>query len=358
MKNGISHSIDVVEAPASKINSVDFDNLIFGNVFTDHMMECDYVNGQWQNPVIKPYGPIQLEPSAKVFHYGQAIFEGMKAFKDDEDQVWLFRPEANIDRFNKSSVRLAIPEFPKEMFLEGLETLLNLDREWIKNGQGNSLYIRPFVIATEPGVSASPSKTYKFMIICSPAKAYYSGEVRVVFAEKFSRAANGGVGFAKAAGNYGAQFYPTNLAKEEGFQQIIWTDANTHEFLEEAGTMNIFFRVGDTLLTAPTSDRILDGVTRKSVIALAEENNIPIEVRRVTVKEIVEAARTGELKEIFGAGTAATINPIKGFGHMGERFELPEQQESYAKFFKTKLMDIQYNRSEDKFGWRHLVEKR
>lgn len=196
------------------------------------------------------------------------------------------------------------------------------------------------------------------MIICSPAKAYYSGEVRVVFAEKFSRAANGGVGFAKAAGNYGAQFYPTNLAKEEGFQQIIWTDANTHEFLEEAGTMNIFFRVGDTLLTAPTSDRILDGVTRKSVIALAEENNIPIEVRRVTVKEIVEAARTGELKEIFGAGTAATINPIKGFGHMGERFELPEQQESYAKFFKTKLMDIQYNRSEDKFGWRHLVEKR
>lgn len=358
MKNGLPHAIDVVEAQASKIDSVDFDNLVFGNVFTDHMMMCDYEDGKWQTPSIQPYGTIQLEPSAKVFHYGQAIFEGMKAFKDDEDQVWLFRPEDNFKRFNKSSVRLAIPEIPKEIFFEGLETLLNLDRDWIKKGFGNSLYIRPFVIATEPGVSASPSKTYKFMIICSPAKAYYSGDVRVVFAEKFSRAADGGVGYAKAAGNYGAQFYPTNLAKEEGYQQIIWTDANTHEYLEEAGTMNIFFRVGDKLLTAPTSDRILDGVTRKSVIALAEEFDIPLEVRRVKVKEIVEAAEKGELKEIFGAGTAATINPVKGFGHEGKKFELPELQDSYANFFKTKLMNIQYNKSEDKFGWRYFVKEK
>lgn len=357
MKNGLPHAIDVVEAKTSKIDAVDFENLVFGNVFTDHMMICDYVDGEWQNPVIKPYGPIELEPSAKVFHYGQAIFEGMKAFKDDQDQVWLFRPEDNFKRFNKSSVRLAIPEFPKEFFFEGLETLLNLDRDWIKKGFGNSLYIRPFVIATEPGVSASPSKTYKFMIICSPAKAYYSGEVRVVFAEKFSRAADGGVGYAKAAGNYGAQFYPTNLAKEEGYQQIVWTDANTHEYLEEAGTMNIFFRVGDKLITAPTSDRILDGVTRKSVITLAEEHGISIEVRRVKVQEIVEAAEKGELKEIFGAGTAATINPVKGFGHQGKKFELPEMDDSYASFFKKELMNIQYNKTEDKYGWRHLVKE-
>lgn len=356
MKN-VPLAIDVVEAKASRIDSVDFENLIFGNVFADHMMECDFKDGQWQNPVIKPYGPIQLDPSAKVFHYGQAIFEGMKAFKDDEDQVWLFRPEANIERFNISSKRLAIPEFPKEVFLEGLKTLLNLDRDWIKKGFGNSLYIRPFVIATEPGVSASPSKTYKFMIICSPAKAYYSGEVRVFFADKYSRAADGGVGYAKAAGNYGAQFYPTNLAKEEGYQQIVWTDASTHEYLEEAGTMNIFFRVGDKLLTAPTSDRILDGVTRRSVIALAEEYNIPVEVRRVKVTEIVEAAKKGELKEIFGAGTAATINPVKGFGNKGEKYELQDQEDSYASFFKKKLMEIQYNKAEDKFGWRMLVEK-
>ena len=356
MKN-IPHAIDVVEAKSSRIDSVDFDNLIFGNVFADHMMECDYIDGQWQNPVVKPYGPIQLDPSAKVFHYGQAIFEGMKAFKDDEDQVWLFRPEANIDRFNKSSVRLAIPEFPKELFLEGLETLCNLDRDWVKNGAGNSLYIRPFVIATENGVSASPSKSYKFMIICSPAKSYYSGEVRVLFSEKFSRAADGGVGYAKAAGNYGAQFYPTNLAKEEGFQQIVWTDANSHEYLEEAGTMNIFFRVGDKLLTAPTSDRILDGVTRKSVLTLAKEYGIEAEVRRIKVSEIVEAAEKGELKEIFGSGTAATINPVRGFGSKGNKYELPQLEDSYASFFKKKLMEIQYNKTEDKFGWRYLVKK-
>lgn len=195
------------------------------------------------------------------------------------------------------------------------------------------------------------------MIICSPAKAYYSGEVRVVFAEKFSRAADGGVGYAKAAGNYGAQFYPTNLAKEEGFQQIVWTDANSHEYLEEAGTMNIFFRVGDKLLTAPTSDRILDGVTRRSVLTLAEEFGIDAEVRRITVSEIVEAAEKGELKEIFGSGTAATINPVRGFGHHGRKFELPQLENSYAAFFKKKLMEIQYNKAEDKFGWRYLVKK-
>ena len=358
MENGLSQELEIKKAPTSKINSVDFENLVFGNIFTDHMMVCDYENGAWKNPEIKPYGPIELEPSARVFHYGQAIFEGMKAFKDDKDQVWLFRPEENIDRFNRSSERLAIPAFPKEIFMTGLEELLNLDREWIKKGFGNSLYIRPFVIATEPGVSASPSGQYKFMIICSPAKAYYSGEVRVVFAEEFSRSANGGVGYAKAAGNYGAQFYPTNLAKAQGFQQVVWTDASTHEFLEEAGTMNVFFRVGDTLLTAPISDRILDGVTRKSVIALAEANNIPHEIRRVTVKEIVEAAEKGELKEMFGSGTAATINPIKGFGYKGKKYEIPDQPDSYAELFKRKLMDIQYNKSEDPFGWRHLVEKK
>ena len=357
MKNGLTQELNIQKASASKIDSVDFDNLAFGNIFTDHMMVCDYKDGEWTNPKVVPYGPIELEPSARVFHYGQAVFEGMKAFKDEDDQVWLFRPQENFERLNRSSKRLAIPEFPTSLFFEGLEALLNLDRDWIKKGFGNSLYIRPFVIATEAGVAASPSNEYKFMIICSPAKSYYSGEVRVVFAEKFSRAANGGVGYAKAAGNYGAQFYPTNLAKEEGFQQIIWTDANTHEYLEEAGTMNIFFRVGDKLITAPISDRILDGVTRKSVITLAEENNIPVEVRRVTVKEIVEAAKKGELKEIFGSGTAATINPISGFGHNGEKFELPEMEDSYAKLFKSRLLNIQYNMAEDKFGWRYLVKK-
>ena len=355
MKNDATIDIDVVRAPSSKIASIDFENLKFGHTFTDHMMTCDFEDGQWQSPKIVPYGPISLEPSAKVFHYGQAVFEGMKAYKDDDDKIWMFRPDENFKRINKSAKRLAIPEFPEEYFFNALETLLKLEKDWIKKGFGNSLYIRPFVIATEPGVLASPGTTYKFMIICSPAKSYYNGEVRVKFSESYSRAADGGVGFAKAAGNYGAQFYPTNLAKEEGYQQIIWTDANSHEYLEEAGTMNIFFRINDTLITSPTNDRILDGITRKSLMTLAKEYNIAVEERKVPVKEIVQAAKDGTLKEIFGTGTAAVINPISGFGYKGEKHELPKLSESYATFFKDKLMKIQYNLAEDKFGWRHLV---
>lgn len=355
MKSDTS-ALEIMRSPTSKLDDTNFGKLLFGEIFTDHMMECDYENGQWQTPRIRPYGPIEFMPSAKVFHYGQAVFEGMKAFKDEEDRIWLFRPDENFRRINKSGVRLAIPEFPEKYFFSGLEELLRLDRDWIKPGFGNSLYIRPFVIATEECVSASPSTKYKFMIICSPAQAYYSGEVRVQISDKFSRAADGGVGFAKAAGNYAAQFYPTRLAHEAGYQQIIWTDANTHQYLEEAGTMNVFFRIGDNLITAPTSDRILDGVTRKSLITLAEECNISVEVRRINVSEVLEAARNGELKEIFGSGTATVINPIAGFGYKEEKFELPKLEDSYARFFKDKLMKIQYNQAEDKYGWRYEVK--
>ncbi|WP_299213001.1 branched-chain amino acid aminotransferase [uncultured Dokdonia sp.] len=348
--------MNITKAEKSKIEEVDFNNLTFGSVFSDHMFFCDYKNGAWQEPQIAPYGPISIDPSAKVFHYGQAVFEGMKAFKDDHGATWLFRPEQNWERINKSSERLAMPAFPKEIFFEGLKTLLHLDNDWIKPGNGNSLYIRPFVIATQPGVSASPSDQYRFMIICAPAQAYYSGEVSVLFAEEYSRAADGGVGFAKAAGNYASQFYPTNLAKEKGYQQIVWTDANSHQYLEEAGTMNVFFRVGDTLLTAPNNDRILDGVTRKSIIQLAKDAGIHVDVRRVSVSEIVNAATSGELKEIFGAGTAAVIVPFKSFGHQGKDYDLPSQEDSYAARFKKALKDIQYNRAADPHGWRYEVK--
>lgn len=346
----------ITRRESSKIHEVDFNNLAFGSQFTDHMFQCEFVNGAWQEPEIVPYGPMSIEPSSKVFHYGQAVFEGMKAFKDDAGKTWLFRPEENWERINKSSARLAIPEFPKEHFFEGLETLLKLDNDWIKPGDGNAMYIRPFVIATQNGVSASPSDQYKFMIICAPAQSYYSGEVSVLFAEKYSRAADGGVGYAKAAGNYAAQFYPTNLAKESGYQQIIWTDANTHEYLEEAGTMNVFFRVGDTLLTAPNNDRILDGVTRKSLIQLAQDAKITVEVRQVSVSEIVTAANEGTLKEIFGVGTAAVVVPFKSFGHKGKDYELTAQDDSYAEHFKKALKDIQYNRAPDVHNWTYEVK--
>ena len=347
-----SSHIEIIPIKTSKIDSVDFNNLNFGRVFTDYMFECDYTNGAWQTPVIKPYGPITIDPSARVFHYGQAVFEGMKAYKDDNDDLFLFRPMDNFIRINKSAERLAMPAFPEDYFFEGLTKLLKLEQHWVKKGFGNSLYIRPFVVATQPAISASPSEDYKFMIILSPAQSYYAGEVRVVFAEQYSRSANGGVGFAKAAGNYAAQFYPTSLAHKEGFQQIIWTDADTHEYLEEAGTMNIFFRINDTLVTAPTNDRILDGITRKSIIQLAKDHNIDVEVRRVSVAEIKKAAQQNTLKEIFGSGTAAVINPISGFSHGGEKFELPNLEKSYASFFKSELMNIQYNKANDPHGWR------
>ncbi|HLV91789.1 MAG TPA: branched-chain amino acid aminotransferase [Aequorivita sp.] len=356
MNSSNTLKINISKVDKSRIDNVDFNNLIFGNVFTDHMFECDHINGEWQNPTIRPYGPLTIDPSAKVFHYGQAVFEGMKAFKDEQGEVWLFRPEENYKRINKSAKRMAMPEFPIELFDEALHTLVRMDSQWVRPGVGNSLYIRPFIIATECNVGASVSSKFKFMIIMSPAQAYYSGSIKVEIAEHYSRSANGGVGAAKAAGNYGAQFYPTELAREKGFQQVIWTDANTHEYLEEAGTMNVFFRVNDTLLTAPISDRILDGVTRKSVIDLAKRQNITVEERRVRVSEIVEASKNGTLKEIFGAGTAATISPINGFSFQDKVYEIDDQEDSYSARFKKELMGIQQNRIEDPFGWRIKVK--
>ena len=344
-------NIDIVKSSTTKINEVDFDNISFGNTFTDHMLICDYANGEWQKPIIQPYAPFTIDPSAKVFHYGQAIFEGMKAYKDEQDDVWLFRPEENFMRFNKSAVRMAMPEVPEQVFLGGLKKLLEIEKDWVKKGNGSSLYIRPFMIATGPGVVAAPAMYYRFMIILSPAKSYYSGAVKVVVAEHFSRAANGGIGAAKAAGNYSGQFYPTKLANEKGYQQIIWTDDATHTKLEEAGTMNVFFRINDTLYTAPTSERILDGITRKSLIDLAKRENIKVEVRSVLVDELVNAAKDGSLKEIFGAGTAAVISPISGFAYKEEYFELPNVKDSIAMDLKDKLTKIQNKLAEDTFGW-------
>lgn len=351
MSSNNTLSIDITKVSNSKINEVDFENLTFGSVFTDHMLVCDYKDGAWQKPEIKPYAPFLMDPSSKVFHYGQAIFEGMKAFKDENDAIWLFRPDENFKRFNKSAVRMAMAEIDEDIFLQGLNQLIEIDKDWVKKGLGNSLYIRPFMIATGKGVIASPSAEYRFAIILSPAKSYYSGEVKVIIAEHYSRAANGGIGAAKAAGNYAGQFYPTSLANKAGFQQIIWTDDATHTKLEEAGTMNVFFRIKDTLFTAPTSDRILDGITRKSLIALAERKGIKVEIRSVLVEELLESSKNGDLKEIFGAGTAAVVSPIKGFSYKDEYHELPVITDSIALRLKEQLNKIQYNLAEDPFGW-------
>jgi len=351
----MKQQIKITPTVATNIASVDFDNLSFGSTFTDHMFVCDFKNGAWGTPEIVPYAPMQLSPAASVLHYGQAVFEGMKAFKDNAGSVWLFRPEENAKRINKSAERLAIPTFPENIFLEGLKQLISLDKDWVKAGTGKSLYVRPFVFASQAGVQASAAQEYRFMVICAPVASYYGGDVRVKIADHYSRAPQGGTGYAKAAGNYGGQFYPTQLAKDEGYQQVIWTDAATHEYIEEAGTMNLFFRIGNTLITAPTSDSILDGVTRKSILSLAKHMGIKTEVRVLKVSELIEAKKSGELLEVFGSGTAVVIQPIIGFGHKGTDYNTPLPQDSFAEKLKNALVDIQYNNTEDPFGWRFKV---
>lgn len=351
----MTSNIEIKRVKESKIASVDFDNLPFGTVYSDHMLECDFINGEWQTPVIKPYSPISLDPSAKIFHYGQSIFEGMKAYKDSEGKTMLFRPLDNCKRLNKSAERMVIPQIPEAIFMDGLKTLLKVDNDWIPTNEGSSLYIRPFMFASGNGFHASPADAYKFIICTAPSGAYFSGKVKVLIEEKYARAANGGVGFAKAGGNYAAQFFPTQLAVEKGYDQVIWTDDNTHQFIEEAGAMNIFIRINDTLITSPTSDRILDGITRKSILQIAEDNNIKTEVRKISVGEVVESAKNGELKEMFGAGTAAVISPIAGFGYQENDYDLPELENPFASQLKKIITDIQTNKAEDPYGWRVVI---
>ena len=343
------------KSPTSRLSNTDFNNLKFGETFTDHMFICDYENGKWIDPSIVPYKPIEIEPSANVFHYGQAVFEGMKAYKDDLGKIWLFRPSENYKRISMSSERLAMPELGESIFLSALNELLSLDSDWVKPGIGNSVYVRPFVFGSEHCIAASPSRKYKFMIILSPVKSYYNGSIKVLVAEKYSRAANGGVGYAKAAGNYGSQFYPTSLAQKEGYDQIIWTDSKNHKFLEEAGTMNIFVRIDDTIITAPTTDTILDGITRKSIIKIAEDNNIKVEVRPISIDEVIEAHSNKRLKEIFGSGTAVVVSEISGFGFKEKYFNLKNVENSYATTLKSIITKIQYNLIEDPYGWRSEV---
>jgi branched-chain amino acid aminotransferase len=319
------------------------------------MLVCDYKNDKWNAPEVVPYQPITLDPSAKIFHYGQSIFEGMKAYKDEQGDVFLFRPLDNFKRLNISAKRLAIPELPEAYFMEGLKTLLDVDKNWIPTTKGSSLYIRPFIFATGKGFHASPADAYKFIIATAPSGAYFAGKVKVLIEEIYSRSANGGVGFAKAGGNYAGQFYPTQLAVSKGYNQVIWTDDHAHEYIEEAGAMNIFVRINNTLITAPTNDRILDGITRKSIIEIAKSEGIPVEVRPITVTEVVAAAKNGSLKELFGAGTAAVVSPISAFGHKGTDYDLPELENNYASLLKQRITDIQYNRAKDPFGWRYNV---
>lgn len=342
-----------------RISSFDPENFSFGNTFIDHMIICEYDNGKWGEVQLVPYGPLPFSPAMMGINYGQACFEGMKAYKDADGQVFLFRPQKNFERINKSATRLAMPEVTEEMFIGGLKALTDLDRAWIPHGEGMSLYIRPLIFATEEALKARISSKYIFAIVATPAKNYYTEPVSVKISDYYSRAANGGVGFAKAAGNYGASFYPTKLANEEGFEQVIWTDDSNHEYFEESGTMNVFVRIGDTIFTPPTSEKILDGVTRDSFIQLAKKRNIDIRIEPVSVKMVLEAYEKNELMEVWGVGTAVVTSVFQSLGYKGNRYELPKlsADESFALTLQKDLVNIQTNKAEDTFGWRMLVEK-
>jgi branched-chain amino acid aminotransferase len=349
-------NIPINRTPVSRLNQIDFDNLAFGRNFSDHMFVADYEDGEWKNLQIVPFAEISMSPAASALHYGQAIFEGIKAFRKNNGEVSIFRPLKNFERFNISADRMVMPRVPEEIFMQGMTQLISLDRDWVPSKEGQSLYIRPFMFATDPVIGVHASDTYKFIIITGPTGAYYSKPLKVKIETHYTRAVEGGVGFAKTAGNYARSLYPTQQAQKEGFDQLIWTDAKEHAYIEESGTTNVMFVIDNVLITPSTRDTILDGVTRSSILELARHWGMPVEERRVTVSEIITAAQNGTLQEAFGAGTAATIAHIAQIGYKGELYTLPEpsSREFSNKALKA-LTDIRYGLGPDEFGWNYPI---
>lgn len=346
-------SLKITKSDNSRINSVDWDNLPFGKVFSDHILVMEYKGGTWHQPEIKPFESFNLHPATSALHYGQSIFEGMKANKTSQGDVLIFRPEINESRFAESCSRMCMPVLPEGMFTELIRRVVELDRNWIPNREGYSLYIRPFMFATDDFIGIKPSETYKFVIFTCPVGAYYTQPVNVKIEEYYTRAAEGGVGRAKTAGNYAASLYPAKLAQEQGFHQLIWTDAKEHKYIEESGTMNIVFEIGGKLITpSEDSDTILRGVTKRSVVEIAKSWGVEVEERKVTVDEIIEGLRNGTVTDAFGAGTAATIAHIAKIGFRDEIFELPPvEQRELSNKIKDYLNDLKTGKVEDEFNW-------
>ncbi len=345
-------NIDVTLVAESRIQQLDPNNIVFGTVFTDHMLVADCINGVWQTPKIMPYGDISYNPALATLHYGQSIFEGMKAFKNDKDEVLMFRPLENFKRFNISAERMCMAQVPEEIFIGGLEELLRIDAAWVPKGEDNSLYLRPFMFASDVYLGVRASQNYRFMIIMSPAGKYYSTPPKVKVETEFIRAAPGGVGYAKCAGNYAASLYPAKLAQEQGYTQLLWTDAIEHKYFEESGTMNVMFVKDGKLITPNTSTTILKGITRDTLLQIAKSMGVEVEERRVSVEEIISGIENGNVTEVFGAGTAVVVSPFAAIGYNGKDYVLPEiTADSMSTKLKNALNDIRTGKVEDTFGW-------
>tara|TARA_B100000945_G_scaffold317251_1_gene319709 strand:- start:366 stop:1418 length:1053 start_codon:yes stop_codon:yes gene_type:complete len=337
---------------SSKISKVDFSDLGFCKYYTDHMFVCEYENNEWKNFRIIPFQDLNLSPACTTLHYGQTIFEGLKAYKNEKDEILIFRPDKNAKRFNSSAERMCMPSLPEKYFINSIKELLKIEKDWVPKGEENSLYIRPLMFAIDPYIGIKPADKYLFIIICGLAGGYYSEPVNVKIETEYTRAVKGGVGFAKTAANYAAALYPAVQAQKEGFHQLIWTDGKEHNFVEESGTMNLFFVIDNKLITPPLGDTVLDGVTRDSIISVCPELDIDIEIRKISVKEIIDALGNGSMTEAFGAGTAATIAPIKTIAFQSKKYNLPDNNKlSFSKKILDYLNNLKFGKIDDKFDW-------
>ncbi len=335
-------------------------SLGFGKYFSDYMFLMDYNTEQgWKDARIVPYEPITMDPASMVFHYGQAVFEGLKAYKSPEGTIKLFRPEKNMARFNQSCERLCIPQVDEAFLLKALDQLILTEKDWVPDGEGTSLYVRPFIFATEPFLGVRPSAQYKLLVILSPVGAYYGSQlspVKIYVEEQYVRAAVGGVGHVKTAGNYAASLKVQKEAEAKGFAQILWLDAKENKYIEEVGSMNIFFKINGEVVTPKLNGSILNGVTRDSVIQLLKHWGVPVREAKLSIEEIFEAHKRGELEEAFGAGTAAVISPVGELNWQSKTIEINDQKigKLSQRLYDT-ITRIQLGKEEDTFNWTHAV---
>ena len=351
--------MEIIKIQKSRRDQIDFENLGFGEVFSDHMLSMEYNDREWLSPQIIPFGPLQIYPSMCSLHYGQIIFEGLKAFYTRMGAINIFRPEKYHERMNLSCQRLCIPKMGFDLFMDGIRELVTLDKEWVPRKRGYSLYIRPFIFATDNFLGVNISGTYRFMIITSPVGAYYKegiNPVKLITPGDYIRAAKGGLGAAKTPANYAATLLPAEEAKKKGFTQVLWLDGVERKYVEEVGTMNLFFLINDELITPPLEGTILPGVTRDSVINLARDWKIKVLERRISIDKIFKASKEGKLKEAFGTGTAAVISPVGEIHHNENRITVNEGKIGpLSQKLYDEITGIQYGEKADKFKWCHFI---
>lgn len=348
--------IAVRKSRQSRINEVDFDQLEFGKYIADHMLVCDYAGGEWQSPQIVPYSNLSLSPATLALHYGQTVFEGMKAFRMEDGRINIFRLDKHYKRLLQSLDRMCMAAVPEDIFREGLLKLVEVDEAWVPSKAGDALYIRPFVFASEARFGVKIAEQYRFIIFSGPVPSLYADPIKIKVETHYTRAAKGGTGAAKCGGNYGAAFYPTLKAREEGYDQVMWTDGRENKYIEESGTMNVMFVIGDTLVTPPLSDSILDGVTRDSLLTLANDMGYASEERPVSVEELEAAFEKGIIKEVFGAGTAAVVAPVSLVGIGDRDFSLPAYTEdSISSRLKEQLHLIRVGLAPDIHNWNFVI---